>query len=289
MSSPYLPLPFSVAWRKELETAMRQGGWHVHAADSQHGKSTANRQFFLDMTPRSGLRAAPVALAWATDNRLITRSIAESIGGRLFAQQRHIELRVPDLMKRLGTKLVIVNNGHNMDWRQWNELLTLDDICWTQHGIQVGVVLSGVHKELGLTNLPKDPSLIQQITARVTCYKHIPGHDRGDVRVALKVLLERDCPKLLERDVLAQSGLVYELLTRPEIDPARTKRVSARDLAELVRRMAAVQQSNPRSSCESIVQQAFRHYLLNRTPPRAQASNPTAALAVAVAAPAAQP
>jgi len=277
----YLPIPFAVRWRKELDDAIRQRGWHVHAAGSHHGKSAENRHCYLDhiqAAANAGRNERPVALAWATDNKLITRSIAESLGGRLFAAQRHIELRVPDAIKRLKTQLIIVNNGHNMDWRQWNELLTLDDICFTMHGIHVGVVLSGVHHELGIVNQPKQRELVEQITQRIKCYKRIPGHDRGEVKVALELIMTRDDPGLLRRGALNHAGLVYELLTSPALDPTRTKRVAAVHLFEIVSRMSAISGKQPRSSMEQVVRAAYEHYMQNRLVVPTM-TNPVAALA----------
>lgn len=277
----YVPIPFALRWRKELDDAMRQRGWHVHAAGSHHGKSAENRHFYLQHmqeAANAGRNERPVAMAWATDNKLIARSIAESLGGRLFAQQRHIELRVPDAIKRLNTKLIIVNNGHNMDWRQWNELLTLDDISWTLHGIHVGVVLSGVHQKLGIVNQPKQRELVEQITQRIKCFKQIPGHDRGEVKRALELIMARDDPALLQRGALDQAGLVFQLLTGPALDPGGTKRVAAVHLFEIVTRMSALSAQQPRTSIEHIVRGAFAHYTQNRLVAPA-ATNPVAALA----------
>jgi hypothetical protein len=277
----YLPIPFALRWRKELDDAIRQRGWHVHAAGSHQGKSAENRHCYLEhiqAAADAGRNERPVAMAWATDNKLIVRSIAESLGGRLFAQQRHIELRVPDAIKRLNTKLIIVNNGHNMDWRQWNELLTLDDICWTLHGIHVGVVLSGVHQKLGIVNQPKQRELVEQITQRIKCFKQIPGHDRAEVKRALELIMTRDDPALLQRGALDQAGLAFELLTGHALDPARTKRVAAVHLFELVARMSALNTQRPRTSVEEIVRSAFAHYMQHRLTATTP-TNPVAALA----------
>jgi hypothetical protein len=279
--SAYVPIPFALRWRKDLEDAIRQRGWHVHAAGSHHGKSAENRHFYLDhiqQAANAGRNERPVALAWATDNRLITRTIAESLGGRLFASQRHIEIRVPDAIKRLNTKLIIVNNGHNMDWRQWNELLTLDDICWTLHGIHVGVVFSGVHQKLGIVNQPKQRELVEQITQRIKCFKDIPGHDRAEVKRALELIMTRDDPALLQRGFLDKYGLVFELLTGPQFDPAKTKRVAAVHLFELVTRMAALNAQQPRANVEQLVRAAYAHYVQNRLTTN-PSSNPVAQLA----------
>jgi hypothetical protein len=266
-----LRLPFTERWEKQLGVALRERGWHVHAAGSQHGKTTANRDYFLSQRAErraTGQSTCPVGLAWATDNkRMILRSLAESIGGQRFAALPHPELKVPAMLKQLGTRLIIVNNAHNLEWRQWQELLTLDDVCWGEHGMRVAIVLSGIHNQLGLANLPKQVELVEQITNRITCYREIKGHDRAEVKTALQLLLERDAPELLHQGALAHSALVFDLLTRPEIDLAGRKTVAALHLVELSRRMAAVSRSQPGLKPDGVIHAAWSHYVEFRSAP----------------------
>ncbi len=268
--SAFLPLPFAVRWNHQNKVAMREGNWHVHSAPSQYGKSTANRAFYLDQRARKasdGLTIVPVAQCWATQSKLILRTLAESLGGERFAAQPNREQLVPRAIKSLETRLIIVNNGHNMDWRQWQELLDLDDICWAQHGVRPAVVFSGVHRELGLLKLPKSQELVAQIRKRICCYIEIPGHDRAEVRVALHLLLERDCPELLERDILTLSPLVHKILIEPVFDRWGTKTAATVDLVELCRRLAAVYRADPKSSIELILERAATAYRKAQTQP----------------------
>lgn len=269
--SAYLPLPFSVRWNHENEAAMRDGGWHVHSAPSQYGKSTSNRAFYLQMKAQKtsdGKTSVPVAQAWATDGkRLILRSIAESLGGERFAALPNRELRVPAGIKQLGTRLIIVNNGHNMEWRQWQELLTLDDVCWAHHGVRPAIVLSGVHRELGLVNLPRIPELVEQIRKRIVCYKEVPGHDRREAKEAMRLLLERECPELLGRGAQDHVRLLYELLTDSVFDRWHTRTVGSADLVEVARRMAALHRAHRDRSAEAVIRSAVERYRKSQTAP----------------------
>lgn len=271
-TQPVLPLPFTERWERQLAVATKEGGWHVHAAGSQHGKTTANRDFYLGQRAErraNGESSCPVGLAWAADNkRMVLRSLAESIGGQRFATLPHPELKVPAMIKKLGTRLVVVNNAHNLEWRQWQELLTLDDVAWGEHGVRLAIVLSGVHKELGLVNLPRQVELVEQITNRITCYREIKGHDRSEVKAALRLLLERDAPQLIKRGVLDHSGLVFDLLVRPEIDLAGRKTVATLHLVELSRRMAALQRVQPGTKAEEVIRIAWSHYVQYRSVPK---------------------
>ena len=287
-ASAYLPLPFAVRWREALDDAMGEGGWHVHSAPSQYGKTTANRahaRAALTAKRKGDLTQKPVAECFATDGRrLILRSLGENLadGGERFHRLPNPELRVPALCKVLGVRLVIVNNAHNLDWHQWQELLTLDEICWSRHGIRPAVVLSGVHKEAGLVRLPKSSELIEQIKARIVCYQEIPGHDAKGVRAALELLLARDCPGLNTADTLGHSKLLFTLLTTREFDRWGRKCVSTMDLVEVVRRMAAVYAEAPRTKPETVVRTAVAAYGADRRPASEDPAGKAAGVAAAL-------
>lgn len=288
--SAYLDLPFAKRWREALDHAVTGGGWHVHSAPSQYGKTTANRAHTrAAMTVKgAGVQTQkPVAECFATDGkRLILRSLGEMLadGGERFLRLPNPELRVPALCKALGVKLIIVNNAHNLEWHQWQELLTLDEVCWSRHGIRPAIVLSGVHKDVGLVALPKSPVLIEQIKARIVCYEEVKGHSSADVGEALKLVLARDCPPLDTDAMGAQSGLLFSLLTTPQFDRWGRKLVSAMDIVEVARRMAAVYAEAPRTRAENIIRQAVADYGTHREPRMKDSSERAAGAANALAA-----
>lgn len=236
----------------------------------------------------TGSTSTPAGLAWAADNKpMILRSLATDLGGQHFARLPHLELKLPPLMQKLGTRLVIVNNGHNLEWRQWQELLTLDDICAGEYGIRLTVVLSGVHKQLGLVKVPQQAELIEQITNRIRCYREIEGHGPAEVRDAMQLIVEAQAPELLaqliKKGLLTQSNLVFEFLTRPEIDLAGRKTVASVHLIELSRRIVALYKSDPGASAEQLVRAAYANYIKYRRPAKSVGST-SAAVAQAVAA-----
>lgn len=266
-ASTFLDLPFSIRWRKELAHAMNVGGWHVHAAGSQNGKTTANLQFREAHAPVrvSGGTTVPVALAWAAQGRRpLLRSLALSLGGETFARMSGRETRVPAAMAKCKTRLIIINNAHNMDWRQWQELLTLDDVCLGSYSFRPAIVFSGIYATRTLPDLPRRTELNEQIKKRVTCFKAVRGHDKNDVQAALEVLLEAFCPPLLRERAANHAAHVFDLLTRPEIDFSRSGYVATGDLLELTRRMAALRNKDPQLPVPAVIESAFDHYQRHR-------------------------
>jgi hypothetical protein len=284
VTNTVLRLPFTVRWQNQLDAALREGGWHVHSAGSQHGKTTGSMDYRNQHRVRNaatGSAATPAGLAWAADSKpMILRSLATDLGGQHFARLPHLELKLPPLMQKLGTRLVIVNNGHNLEWRQWQELLTLDDICAGEYGIRLTVVLSGVHKQLGLIKVPQQAELIEQITNRIRCYREIEGHGPAEVREALQLIVEDQAPQrlpqLLKKGLLTQSNLVFQFLTRPEIDLAGRKTVASVHLIELSRRILALHKSDPGASAEQLVRAAFANYIRYRRPAKSTSSTSAA-------------
>jgi hypothetical protein len=282
----YCELPFSQRWNAENEHALKGGGWHVHTAPSQYGKTTANRGFVLAQRAHKssdGQSSMPVVQTWATDRKNILRGIAECIGGERMANQPNRELLIPRIMARLRTREVIVNNGHNMDWKQWRELLDLDEICWGEHGFRPAVVLSGVQQHVGVANPPKGVELVEQIHKRITCYLEVPGHDRDETKVALQVLCARDCPELA-KEVVKHAGTVFKILTEPVFDRWARGTVGAGDLVELVRRVGAARQARPQASIRELINLAAADYRIAQTDPTPDPNKAMAKLAAVVAA-----
>lgn len=289
LPSGYVPLPFTVRWRAALDHAMNEGGWHVHAAPPQYGKTTANRAHVretLSAKRADGVTQKPVAQCVATDGkRLILRSLGEGLvdGGERFFRTPNPEIRVPGLCKALGVRLVIVNNSHNLDWHQYQELLTLDEVCQSRYGIRPAVVLSGVHEELSLKNLPKPAELIAQIENRIVCYEEIRGHDAPEVATALTLLLERDCPALVARGAAKHGQFLFELLTTKEFDRWGRKTVGARDLVEVVRRVVALYAEAPRTRLDKLIREAVQNYATMRQPAAPGPSTKAKAVAAGLA------
>ncbi|MDP9226390.1 MAG: hypothetical protein M3P18_21630 [Actinomycetota bacterium] len=269
--SGYVALPFTARWTKELDRAMRQGaGWYVLSAGSQHGKTTANRRFWLDHPSErtNTSTSVPVAVAWTSSKqKLVLRSLAESLGGKRFAQMSGREMRVADAIHRFGTKLVIVNNSHMLEWKQFEELLSLDDVCSGNYGRRPAIVLSGVYdSELRIGNLPKRWELTEQILKRIARLKTIPGHDREEVRSAISLLLRRDCPTLLAEGAAKHHGLVFELLTGPEVNLSGGGLVAGGDLVELVRCIVAFRgrAPGPDTDIADLIRKAFAYFVRER-------------------------
>lgn len=265
----YCDLPFSMRWNEENRRALEGGSWHVHSAPSQYGKTTANRAFLMAQNAQrteEGESTMPVVQTWATDRKNILRGIAECIGGERMANMPNRELLVPRIMSRIRARLVIVNNGHNMDWKQWQELLTLDEICWGEYGFHPAVVLSNVQQQVGVANAPKSVELTEQIHKRITCYLEVHGHDRDEVETALRLLLQRDCPELV-KEATRLAGSVFKILTEPVFDRWSRRTVGAGDLVELVRRMAAAKRTMPGATTREVLEAAAADYRVAQTDP----------------------
>jgi len=116
-------------------------------------------------------------------------------------------------------------------------------------------------------NLPRIPELVEQIRKRIVCYKEVPGHDRRETKEALRLLLERDCPELLERGAPDHARLLYELLTDPVFDRWQTKTIGSADLVEVARRMAALHCAHRDRSAEAVIRSAVERYRKSQTPP----------------------
>lgn len=287
--SAYLDLPFARRWRTALDHAMSEQRWHVHTAPSRHGKTTANRAHVraaLREKKADGSSEKPVAQCVATDGkRLILRSLGEMLvdGGERFLRLPNPELRVPALCKALNVRLIIVNNAHNLDWHQWQELLTLDEVCGEHQATPPAIVLSGVNEKLELKQLPKSTELLSQIHNRICCYEEIPGHSAAETGTALGLLLARDCPPLVHKAV-EHGTLLFELLTTKTFDRERRGTVSAMDLVEVVRRIAAVYAEAPRTGVAKIIRTAVEDYASRRIPPVMEKSAQVAIAAEALAA-----
>jgi hypothetical protein len=261
-------LPFSRRWRKELNRIMNNGGWHFLGARAQQGKTVGSRQFVAAhpaiRSSTAGTRQ-PVAQAWAAHGRKpILRSLAESLGGPGLAAMPGRETLLPRVVARSGTDLIIVNNAHYLDYRQWQELLNFDDVCLGRHGARPAIAFSGVFTAKNVPGLPNDAAEAQQIIKRVLSFKLIRGHDRSEVREALEILLKRHSPILHSERAFAHAGRVFDLLTTPQIDTAVTGYVGAGDLVELVRHMSAVRKADPAKSVRDLIEKAFEDLVRHR-------------------------
>jgi hypothetical protein len=272
MSKPrprtYYDLPFSLRWRKELRRVMKNGGWHFLAAGSHPGKTCANAQFECDHPAvRSSTLGTtiPVAQCWAARERKpILRSLAESLGGPGFASLPGRETKVAAMLFKAQTRLIIVNNAQNLDWRQWQELINLDDVCEGRHHWRPAIAFSGVFDAKKLPGLSDSPAENEQIHKRVQSFKVIRGHDRDEVKGALELLFEKIAPALLRERAQNHAGHVFELLTREEVDRRRTGYVATIDLLSLVERMNELRVADPARPIREVIDAAFEDYQRHR-------------------------
>ena len=269
--SEFDELPFSKRWTKHLVRIMNDGGWHFLGARSQQGKTVTNRQFVAAhpavRSSTSGTRM-PVIQAWAAQGRKpILRSIAESLGGPGLGAMSGRETLIPRVVTQAHVRLIIVNNAHYLDYRQWQELLNFDDVCVGRHGRRPAIAFSGVFTTTTLPGLPSDAAEAEQILKRVMSFKLVRGHDLAETRLALDPLLKRHAPVLHKERAYTHAGLVFELLTQPQIDIANTGYVGTGDLVELVRYMAAVRKANAAASVKDVIGEAFARYAKHRNAP----------------------
>lgn len=269
--SQFDDLPFTKRWEKQLTRILNDGGWHFLGARAQQGKTVTNRRFVAaHPASRSSTKGTrmPVAQAWAAQGRKpILRSLAESLGGPGLAAMSGRETLMPRVVAQSGVDLIIVNNAHYLDYRQWQELLNFDDVCVGRHGMHPAIAFSGVFTSQTLPGLPDDLAEAEQIQKRVLSFRLIRGHDEKETREALEILLKRHAPSLFTARAHAHAGRVFEMLTEPQIDIAHTGYVGAGDLVELVRYMAAVRKANPAVSVADVLSEAFARFTKHRMAP----------------------
>lgn len=247
---------------------MKNGGWHFLAAGSHQGKTCANAQFERECPAvRSSTQGTTLSVAqcWAArDRKPILRSLAESLGGPSFAALPGRETKVAAMLFKAHTRLIIVNNAQNLDWRQWQELINLDDVCEGRHHWRPAIAFSGVFDEKKIPGLSDSPAENEQIHKRVQSFKFVRGHDRDEVRTALELLFTHLSPALLRERAQNHAGYVFELLTREEVDRRRTGFVATIDLVALVERMAVLREADRSAAIKKVIDAAFEDYQRHR-------------------------
>src|SRR6185503_13430224 len=165
---------------------------------------------------------------------------------------------------RGGTRLLIVNNGHEMDWRQWEKLLALHEVYLRRGGIAPGIIFSSIGEQVGIPSLPSLDEALDQLRKRLF-YRPIPGHSKLEVEKALRLFLEGRVPAMLTKtDVMTYAPLLWQELTSEFFDVKKTKRVAAVDIDESVLRMEALFAGGERSG-EQLVRQAVALYRSDRS------------------------
>lgn len=270
-SNFFIPnLPFTKKWMAALDKAYDEGGWHCLSAGAQQGKSTANRAFLLAHPPvkfeQGGLHV-PVAITTACPRRkLLLTDLADSLGAKALVRPRVDLIEVIAVaLERGRTRLIIINNAHDMDWRQWQWLFALHEVYFRRSGIAPGIVFSSIGSNVALADVPSNDEAIDQLRKRMF-YTAIEGHTRKDLKTALELFLNARAPKVLAgTDILEVSALLYDELTTELFDPHRSKRVAALDIDEIVTRVGVLYAAGERSG-EQLILKAIADYRLGRTP-----------------------
>jgi hypothetical protein len=266
---PYVAnLPFTERWLSALKSAYDAGGWHVISGGPHHGKSVSNLLFARSHNPGKqpdGKTSIPVAITIACpQSNVLLHELADSLGlnPRMF---RHVNAitAIVQAAKVAGLQLIIVNNAHELDWRQWEKLLALFE-AFLKAGLTPGIVLSSISESVGTLTLRSSDDALMQIKKRVF-YVRIPGHSKSEVSRALELLLRWLEPKTLEdTDVLDFAALAWEELTSELFDPLRTRRVATVDLHEVAMRIVALYEGGERSG-DQLMRLALADYRLGRS------------------------
>lgn len=261
-----LQFGFTKRWLAKLAQAEREGGWWFLDAESQNGKSTANNYYRNRQRiekQASGTTIVPVAVSCAAEGeRMLLAALADSLGGARLVRQPQRGLAIARAMVRVGTRLVIVNNGHAMDWRQWQAILTLEEL-YKANGIDPAIVFSSVNRNVGLASVRTHDGTSDQLRRRLR-FEHVEGNSKADVRAALELLVARDGPDAFGEAFVDQSDLVFELLTEG-ILASDERRVITRDLLDLFRRVVAVHRKLADASDEELIREAHQHLIESRT------------------------
>lgn len=265
----YLPTPFAARWEDVLQRAMNERGWWCVYAESQLGKTTCNVRFRArhPAVKGDGSTSVPVALTCASRTEgLLLAGLADSLGGARLMRMPQRTLHVARALERAGTRLVIVQNAHFMDWRQWEQMLVLEEMYKALH-IEPAFVFSSIHPQVGLISARSADGSMDQLRRRLR-FEQVRGHDRQEVRRLLQMFCKRDDHRLIDRGALDESSLVHELLTTGLfLTPDRT--VATVDAEELVNRMSALLDTDPRMPVTDVIRSAHAHLVRSRTLRRA--------------------
>lgn len=257
---------FTRRWLDKLAQAEREGGWWNLDALSQNGKTTANKHYRDQKRTEkleTGTTIVPVALTCAAEGeRVLVAALADSIGGARLVRQPQRSLAVARALAKVGTRLIVVNNGHAMEWRQWQTLLALEEL-YKSFGVDPAIVLSSINRNVGLASARTHDGTTDQLRRRIR-FEHVPGNDKKDVRAGLELLARRDHPGLLKTDLLEQADLVFELLT-DGLFASSESRVVTVDLIELFRRVVAAHRRSPGGGTEEPIRMAHAHLVQSRT------------------------
>lgn len=202
-------------------------------------------------------------VAWPSPTQhLVLGSLAEAIGGRALARMGGREHRGPEVMHRSGTETIIINNSHMLEWRGAEELIDLHDVFEGKFGFSPAFVFSGIGSQQ-LQNLSRRPEIADQFHRRIRRRTSVNGHDREETKTAIALLMKRYDP-LFEEPAARASGLVFELLTKPETDTTGTGYVGTGDLVELVRRVLAIRAIYPEAEPADTIRKAYQVLLHDR-------------------------
>lgn len=267
-ATEFLEFGFAQRWARQLAKAEREGGWWALDALSHNGKTTGNKRFAaqrLSHKLASGETVVPVALCCAHDaEHILLASLAESIGGTRLLRQPQRLVAIGRAIGRVRVRVVIVNNAHNLSWRGYNALLTLEEHCKAT-GSDPAIVLSSIKRNIALASAPSGDGTLDQLRRRVS-YVHVKGNSRDEVADGLNLRLQKDRPELLRRGFVERhSSLVFELLTQG-IFSNPDEAVVTSDLIETMRRMVAIHRQDPKLDGEEVVRRAVTHLIASRTP-----------------------
>ncbi len=234
----FIETPFALRFQAMLRSSLYRRSWHVIVADPGSGKTMSIR----DLVRTTG---SPVILAVTCpknieDEQALGDQLFDALGLKLTG---HWRTRKPKLMGHLhqyGTKLLIVDDAHDLSLEHLMFLKEVTDQGRLQYSHPLGLCLVAAGRgetiPLKETLDQPDPTWLQwrRRLDKVEPFCRIAGHTSEEVRDIL-ASLETVYQELFPHLNLRQwTSFIYTWLTQSHFDPTHSGRVSMEHVMKLV-------------------------------------------------------
>jgi hypothetical protein len=235
---PFIETAFVRRLQAKLYDAWDNRSWHLLVADPGAGKTTSIR----DLQKRAGGRS--VLAVVAPKNIEDEQALGDQFFGALgLSLKGHWHTRKPKLMGHLhqyGTECLIVDDAHDLSMPHLMLLKEVTDQGKLQYDHLLGVYLvaAGRGNTIPLKEIldQPEPTWLQwrRRLDPMQPFCRIASHTSEEVREILATLETVFQPLLPQLNLRRWTGSIYDWLTQPPLDPARSGRVTMDNLMKLV-------------------------------------------------------
>ncbi len=234
----FVETAFERRFQATLRSALHKRSWHVIVADPGSGKTMGIRE--MVQTAGSPVILAVTAPKNNEDEQALGDQLFAALGLKLTGRWRTRKPKLMGHLHQFGTKLLIVDNAHDLSLEHLMFLKEITDQGRLQYDHPLGLCLvaAGRGNTIPLKEIFDQPETMwlqfRRRLDKLEPYCRIVGHTSEEVRdilAALETVYRELFPQLNLRQ---WSGAIYTWLTQPTLDPTNSGRVTMDYLMKLV-------------------------------------------------------